>query len=60
VYENSKNPDKNAQGGDDIAAKVPSDTASRERFALTQVVLGIDLSRSAVPSYLLFSSQWFD
>src|SRR5438445_6655107 len=32
--------------------KAPSDTASRVRFALTQVVLGIDLCRSAVPSYL--------
>src|SRR5213593_715130 len=34
-----------------VAAKAPSDTASRVRFALTQVVLGIDLSRSAVPTH---------
>src|SRR6266704_275374 len=31
--------------------KHPSDTAFRVRFALTQVVLGIDLSRSAVPTH---------
>src|SRR5438093_7225849 len=31
--------------------KAPSDTASRVRFALTQVVLGIDLCRSAVPTH---------
>src|SRR6266705_6082072 len=34
-----------------VAAKAPSDTASRERFALTPAVLGIDLSRSAVPTH---------
>src|SRR5205809_7508890 len=34
-----------------VAAKAPSDTASRERFDLTQVVLGIDLCRSAVPTH---------
>src|SRR6266571_4251198 len=34
-----------------VAAKAPSDTASRVRFALTQVVLGIDLCRSAVPTH---------
>src|SRR5438552_13319568 len=34
-----------------VAAKAPSDTASRQRFALTPAVLGIDLSRSAVPTH---------
>src|SRR6266705_4955275 len=34
-----------------VAAKAPSDTASRERFALTPAVLSIDLSRSAVPTH---------
>ena len=34
-----------------VTAKAPSDTASRVRFALTPAVLGIDLCRSAVPSY---------
>src|SRR2546422_8556343 len=34
-----------------VAAKAPSDTASRVRFALTQVILGIDFSRSAVPTH---------
>ena len=34
-----------------VTAKAPSDTASRERFDLTQVVLGIDFSRSALPTY---------
>src|SRR6266480_723815 len=34
-----------------VAAKAPSDTASRERFALTPAVLGIDLCRSAVPTH---------
>ena len=39
-----------------MGAKVPSDRASRERFALTPAVLGIDLCRSAVPSYLFLRS----
>src|SRR5437016_4044413 len=34
-----------------VAAKAPSDTASRVRFALTQVILGIDFSRSTVPTH---------
>src|SRR5438552_8225573 len=34
-----------------VPAKAPSDTASRVRFALTQVILGIDFSRSAVPTH---------
>src|SRR5207248_8087648 len=34
-----------------VAAKAPSDRASRVRFALTQVVLRIDFSRSAVPTH---------
>src|SRR5438552_14282645 len=34
-----------------VAAKAPSDTASRVRFDLTQVILGIDFSRSTVPTH---------
>src|SRR5207245_8757755 len=34
-----------------MAPQIAPDTASRVRFALTQVVLGIDLCRSAVPTH---------
>src|SRR5207249_7806428 len=34
-----------------MAPQIAQDVASRVRFALTQVVLGIDFSRSAVPTH---------
>src|SRR5437016_13934854 len=34
-----------------MAPQIAPDVASRVRFALTQVVLGIDLCRSAVPTH---------
>src|SRR3989442_5566175 len=34
-----------------MAPQIAPDVASRVRFALTQVVLGIDFSRSAVPTH---------